>query len=344
MDFSISASLYLKIHSVEINEQRYELITKELTGDISEEEIKLLELEISKNIELRQKNEILKKFWFNSVPKPINHKIIQKTEKKLGFTGRAKFFASAGLIYKVAATVLLILSLGYIAYQNVNSETVVSLNEYVTLPGEVKEFVLNDGTKVWLNSKSILIASEPFVEENREVLLIGEGYFEVAHDKEKPFIIKSPNLKTTVLGTHLNVSDYPADLKSEVSLYEGKVELSDKNIPENKMVMKPGQKVSFSNDEKNFYIKSNELEKPAEWRDGILRFYDEDLISICQKLERKFMVQLFITDDEVGKLRFTASFDTEPLDKILKLLSEAHDFKTIKTTKAIIIKSINNNI
>ena len=100
----------------------------------------------------------------------------------------------------------------------------------------------------------------------------------------------------------------------------------------------------FANDEKNFYIKSIELEKPAEWRDGILRFYDEDLNSICQKLERKFMTKILISDEEIGKLRFTASFDTEPLDKILKLLSEAHDFKTIKTTKGVIIKSNRNNI
>jgi ferric-dicitrate binding protein FerR (iron transport regulator) len=108
--------------------------------------------------------------------------------------------------------------------------------------------------------------------------------------------------------------------------------------------MKPGQKVSFSNDENNFFIKSNELEKPAEWREGILRFYDEDLNSIAQKLERKFMTKVFITDEEVGKLRFTASFDTEPIYKILTLLSEAHKFKTEKTTNGIIIKSIKNNI
>jgi len=82
------------------------------------------------------------------------------------------------------------------------------------------------------------------------------------------------------------------------------------------------------------------LEKPAEWREGILRFYDEDLNSISLILERKFRTKIFIKDKEVGKLRFTASFDTEPLDKILNLLKEAHEFKTEKTTNGIIIKSI----
>jgi ferric-dicitrate binding protein FerR (iron transport regulator) len=329
---------------VEVSEQRYELITKELTGEISVEEKKLLDIEISESVELRQKKEILHKFWFNYFPKPLPNGIIRKTEKKLGLRIQPKPVLSFGFFYKVAATIFLAISLSYIAYLHYNPESSVTLNEYVVLPGEVKEFVLSDGTKVWLNSKSVLIASEPFVDENREVLLIGEGYFEVAHNAEKPFIIKTSSLITTVLGTHLNVSAYPGDLKTEISLYEGKVELAEKSRSENKLVMKPGQKVSFTNDENNFYIKANELEKPAEWREGILRFYDEDLNSITQKLERKFMTKIFITDEEVGKLRFTASFDTEPIDKILNLLSEAHEFKTIKTTNGIIIKSLKNNI
>ncbi len=328
---------------MEQDDQLYELITKELTSEISEDEKKLLDTEISKNIELRQKKSMLQYFWFNYFPKPLPNQIIKKTEKKLGFSN-TKSNIGFGAIYKIAATVLLVLSLGYIGYQNFKPKINVTLNEYVTLPGEVKEFVLSDGTKVWLNSKSVLIASEPFIDKTREILLIGEGYFEVVSNAEKPFIIKTSNLKTKVLGTHLNVSAYPGDIKTEVALYEGKVELSDKNRPNYSMVMKPGQKVSFTNKERNFHIKSNELEKPAEWREGIIRFYDEDLNSIALRLERNFMTRIFIADEQAGKLRFTASFDTEPLEQILKLLREAHEFTLEKTTNGIIIKSSKNNI
>jgi len=324
---------------VEVNELQYELITKELISEISEEEKQLLASELAESVELRQKKEILHKFWFNYFPKHLPNQIIKKTEEKLGFTRSTRSIINFGFIYNIAATVLLVLSLGYITYRHFNPETSVSLNEYVTLPGEVKEFVLSDGTKVWLNSKTVLIASEPFVDENREVLLIGEGYFEVAPNAEKPFIIKTSGLKTKVLGTHLNISAHPGDSKTEVSLYEGKVELSDKNRSENKIVMKPGQKVSFTNEGNNFYVKSNELEKPAEWREGIIRFYDEDLNSISKKLERKFMTRIFVADEQVGKLRFTGSFETEPLEKILSLFSEAHQFETENTTNGIIIKS-----
>ena len=329
---------------MEENDQPYKLITKELTSQISHEEKSLLENEYIKNPELFQKKEIIRKFWNYYFPPKIQNDIINKTEQRLGFIQHSKPVISIGFLYKIAVTILLVVSVGYIAYQHFNSDNKVSLNEYVTLPGEVKEFVLSDGTKVWLNSKSVLIASEPFIEDSREVLLIGEGYFEVTPNPDKPFIIKTSSLKTKVLGTHLNISAYPSDSKTEVSLYEGKIELAEKNSPSNKIMMEPGQKASFSHRENNFHVKSNELEYPAEWRNGILRFYDEDLNTIAQILERKFMTRIFITDKETGKLRFTASFDSEPLEKILTLLKEAHKFKILQTNNGIIIESFKNNI
>lgn len=329
---------------MELNEQQIILITKELNSDISGDERLILESELSENLELRQTKEILHKFWFNYFPKTQTHQIIQKTEVKLGFVSHSKSFFSFGFIYKIAATILLILSLAFIAYQQFKPSIETSLNQYVTEQGKIRSIVLSDGTKVWLNTHSVLIASEPFEDETREVLLVGEGYFEVAHNANQPFIIKTPSLETKVLGTHLNVSAYPGDDSMDVTLYEGEVELADAISPQNKLVMKPGEKTSFSINEKQFSSKQNYLEKPAEWRDGVLRFYDEDLNSIAKKLERKFVTRIFIIDDEVGKLNFTASFDTEPLDKILNLLSEAHRFKTIKTANGIIIKSFKNNI
>ncbi len=342
--FSHVCVFTLKKLTVGINEQQYELITKELISEISEEEKTLLETELSESIEFRQRKEILHNFWFNYFPKPLPNQIIRKTEEKLRFTGSFKSAINFGFIYKIAATVLLVLSLGFIGYRHYNPVFEASLNEYVSTPGEVKIIVLSDGTKVWLNSQSVLIATEPFVDDLREVLLFGEGYFEVTHDANKPFIIKTPFLKTKVLGTHLNISAYPGDRNMDVTLYEGKVELTDTHLPDNKLIMKPGERTSFSIQERNFYVENTDLEKPAEWRDGVMRFYNEELNSISKKLERKFMTRIFIMDDEVGKLSFTASFDTEPLDKILNLLSEAHEFKTLKTTNGIIIKSVKNNI
>jgi len=78
VDFSTSASLHLKKPAVEVNDRQYELITKELTSEISEEEKKLLDSELAASIELRRKKEILHCFWINYFPKPLPNQIISK--------------------------------------------------------------------------------------------------------------------------------------------------------------------------------------------------------------------------------------------------------------------------
>lgn len=326
------------------NNKLYHLLLNDLTSEISEEEKELLHNEISENPETGAKIQILRNYWHHCFPKAQPNQVIQKTEKKLGFTYHSKSRINSSIIYKIAAGLLLLISFSYLGYEYFRPATEVSLNEYMTNPGQVKNIILSDGTKVWLNAQSVLIVSEPFLNNTREVLLVGEGYFEVAHNPEKPFVVKTQKLKTKVLGTHFNISAYIDDSKHEVKLYEGKIELGAIDSPENKMLIKPGEKVIFNRDDNGFEIYVTDLGKPAEWRDGVIRFYDEDLYSIAKVLERRFNTKILVADDLVGNLHFTANFDEEPLDKIFELLKEAHDFKFTKLKDSIIIQSKKNNI
>ncbi len=114
--------------------------------------------------------------------------------------------------------------------------------------------MLADGTKVWLNSQSLLIASEPFTRENREVMLFGEGYFEVSHNPDQPFIVKTPMLRTKVLGTHFNISAYPNDQAQEISLYEGSIELSGLQTARKSLRVTPGEKVFYTHSDGEFNV------------------------------------------------------------------------------------------
>lgn len=156
--------------------------------------------------------------------------------------------------------------------------------------------------------------------------------------------MKTAQLSTRVLGTHFNMASYPGTKNTEVTLYEGKVELTDAESTSNKVVLKPGERATFSKEDKNFFVKDVDISKPAAWRNGCIYFYDEDLFAIAQKLEFKFQTQIIIVDEEVGKLRFTADFDKETLEEILKLLSEAHAFDFTKTQDGIIINKAKKHI
>lgn len=319
--------------------KNYELLLKKLSDDISEDEKHLLESELNKDQKLRSNFMSLLTFWRTFYPKNKSHNIIEKTEKKLGFTYQVSPETKNWNWLKVAAAILFIASLSFSAYHLLKPKQHITLNEYSCCSGEVKEITLSDGTKVWLNASSLLIASEPFVGDMREVTLFGEAYFEVAHNEEQPFIVETVNLKTKVLGTHFNVVAFPTDEVHEISLYEGKIQINSEIKEEENYILQPGDRAYFSLKSGKIDVVHTDLGKEAQWRDGILRFYDEDLFSITKKLERNFQSRIFIADSIVGNLRFTAEFEEESLEMIMKILSEAKEFDYKFTNNGVFIQA-----
>ncbi|WP_167608744.1 FecR family protein [Maribellus sediminis] len=319
-----------------INDKFYRLITKELTDGLSPEEANKLQQELEKDKSAEKRQKQISHFWKFFFPQTKQHNIISKTEKKLGFTyhsGREnKLWKRLG----IAATVLLVVSVGaYILTPRQHT----TLNEYRCDVGEQKKVVLSDGTQVWLNSISYIVANEPFIGDKREVILFGEAYFEVAPNPDQPFIVKTPMLSTKVLGTKFNIAAMNPHARQEISLYEGKVELITDNKAHQSIIMKPGEKAFFSPESGEIEVLRTTLGKPAQWREGILYLYNEDLFSIALKLERRFKTKIFITDPAVGRLRYTAEFENEPLERIIKILCEAKAFAYEKTEGGFIIKS-----
>src|SRR5690606_7625428 len=88
---------------------------------------------------------------------------------------------------------------------------------------EVKELLLSDGTKVWVNANSRLKYPKRFENDKREIVLEGEAFFKVKRDEQRPFIISSKGIRTTVLGTSFNISSYAGDEEVKVTVISGKV-------------------------------------------------------------------------------------------------------------------------
>lgn len=172
----------------------------------------------------------------------------------------------------------------------------VKYNTIVIPKRKEYQVLLPDGSKVWLNSESSLKFPVAFVGKTREVELTGEAYFEVAKNKEKPFIVTVNDTKIEVLGTQFNVNAYTSMINT--TLVEGSVKLNHKD---KEVVLKPGQSGINTND--RLIVRNADVEEITAWKNGYFVFRDESIQSIMEKISRWYDI-IVQYEGDVGQRAF----------------------------------------
>lgn len=198
---------------------------------------------------------------------------------------------------------------------------------------------LADGTIVYLNSGSTLRFPNSFNGmKTRNVELIGEGNFSVAKNSSQPFIVDVQKLLIKVLGTTFNVDAYPGNADIKIALVEGSIQLqqnSEKGIID-LMEMKPNMVAFYKQSEnKLFWKREKDLNKYTAWTDGKIVFSDDPVITVIQKLEHWYNVDIELADKKLEKYRFTGTFIDEPLEQVLSILNRTSkmEYKVIPAQK-----------
>lgn len=215
--------------------------------------------------------------------------------------------------------------------------TTTGLNSIETPRGGQYQVNLPDGTKVWLNAASSLTYPAAFTGQQRQVQLKGEAYFEVAKNKQMPFIVSSEKQKIEVLGTHFNVNAYADGEPVRTTLAEGSVRISLTQNPAEQGLLKPGQQSVAG---AHLKIVPVEVEEFLAWKEGLFMFNNENLGSIMKKVERWYDVQINFQEPVLAERRFSGSVSrfsqVSQLLKTLELTGSVH-FK-IEGRKIIVTK------
>ena len=263
---------------------------------------------------------------------------------------------------KIAATILLVGFIGFV-YQKYNSNTSDEPKTFAqvfkTKTGQRKKIILSDGTTVLLNAQSSLSVSKDFNEQLREVILTGEAYFDVAHNKDKPFQVHTAEFNINVLGTSFNVKAYPDEATSEATLINGLITMEAVNGNGGTITLKPSQKVTFYKTLPQVRAKNVLKSTPARpeitinhytlikdstivetaWTKNRIEIYDQDFDEIKGVLEKWFNVEIKFADPEIEKYRFTATFINENIEQVMSTLQKVENFKyEIKGNQVIISK------
>jgi len=210
---------------------------------------------------------------------------------------------------------------------NTNSSSASAFNTVRVPYGKRTQIVLTDGTKVWLNSGSSLIYPTQFEGSIREVFLTGEAAFDVAHDKTKPFFVKTKECDVRVLGTIFNVSSYPEDETVQTALLQGKVRITytKKGFLNNQELQEdltPGMIATINKDKKQLKVERKDVASILSWREGYFTFKSQSLNTILNKLSKYYKIQFIKGADLNLETNYSGSFAlNENLNSLATTLS-----------------------
>ena len=197
----------------------------------------------------------------------------------------------------------------------------MQFNKITTPRGGQYKIELQDGTMVWLNAASSLRYPVAFTSNKREVELIGEGYFEVAHNAAKPFIVHLSNgTQVSVLGTHFNINSYADENSIKTTLLQGSVLV--KQGGQQKELL-PGDQAEIGQNKFNVVHLAN-TDQIVAWKNGYFSFNDDNLESIMRQLSRWYNVEIAFPQG-VPNVLFSGE-----LDRNLKLEELLEVFSTLK--------------
>lgn len=238
--------------------------------------------------------------------------------------------------------------------------------------GSRASLFLPDGSKVVLNAGSKLTCSEGFGKTHRVLSLVGEGYFDVAKNKDLPFVVKAENISIRALGTEFNIKAYPEDRNVEAVLIHGSIQVdrinhNEKNAPP--VVLMPNQRLIYQKKADQFQVNvlveknTKEVVRPIQtikkanvtiegtdvdpviyttWKDPNWNILRMSLSDLAVELERKYDITVQFNSEILKDIQFTGTLRDESLEQILAAirLTSPIEYK-VKGKKVILTENKN---
>ena len=218
--------------------------------------------------------------------------------------------------YYAAASVLALLSFGAAYLYRIELLDIIDPVEMITYetgPGQQLSVRLPDGSKVWLNASTTLVAPDEFRRPTRDLHLSGEAFFEVQHDARKPFYVHTPGFYTRVLGTSFNVKAYPSDEQDLVwvTVATGKVAVGEEDSLSGQQELAklaPNDRGRYDRTTKVFIHDTIASAQITAWREGKLIFRQATLREMVNTLERWYGINIDVETRSTLECSFTADY------------------------------------
>jgi transmembrane sensor len=352
----------------------WNLIAKKLSEEATESDLRELEKLLRENPELHYPIQTIMDLWTSDTQfdqqeahEAFKRHVARMEDLKIDFKSDEDSPRKTSIVIKkivLLPALLVVIVVGALFFalrstgsstpivQNTNKVPEKILSQVSTKNGSKTNLILPDGTKVWLNAGSTITYDSSYGRALREVALSGEAFFDVVKNKEKPFIIHASKINIKVLGTQFNVRSYPTDNTTEASLIRGSIEVTFKDKPNDKVILKPNEKIVIDNgrnpDDVLESFRRNHPEKIHEmpgvgiekltyeyktgtiietsWVENKLIFQDESFEDLARQLERWYGVSIIFKNNKLKENRLTGSFKNETIRQALDALKFTASF------------------
>lgn len=245
--------------------------------------------------------------------------------------------------FRAAAVLAAAVLTAAIAYQltRIKDNTDPNVGKMLTEAGSpsVRNIWLPDGSQVVLQAGSHLDYPSVFNGDKREIYLDGEAWFDIKHDEQKPFIIRSGKVTTTVLGTAFTVRAWKDSSTVTVTVNRGKVQVSDGQKV--LATLTPNEQISF--DARTMEASKNTVDAQAvaAWKEQEYNWEDISLQDAVQDLQKRYNAVITLTGvNGNASCVFTASFRyDETLERVLDVICKINNATWVKKDNQYIIQN-----
>lgn len=257
----------------------------------------------------------------------------------------ATLLLAASVVMAISVSILIFYSQGMGSSGNQSKSTIVQ--ELSTKEGERATYVLSDGSRVILHAESLLEVPLEFSDDSREIFLQGEAFFEVKHDTSRPFIVRSENSQTKVLGTKFLIKAWENTSSSvEVLVTEGEVAVSkikrDQLEVENEVHIRENQLGIFHLDADPEVTSVTDMNWYLGWTIGKLDFDDRPFSEVITKLEKWYVIDIVLDDRSIGDLKLSAEFDySQPMTEVLEAIALSLEAEFERDNRTITFRYMN---
>jgi transmembrane sensor len=207
------------------------------------------------------------------------------------------------------------------------------VDRHYTMIGEERELALADGSRVYLNTDSVievrLRGSSRLVR-----LLKGEARFDVAHDPSRSFVVQASDATLRALGTDFNVRLRP-DL-TELTVISGRVAVRDGEAPTR--TVDAGTAAAIRNGAVALtHLERGQIARRVAWQSGIIEFRGETLGQVVEELNRYRTAPLVIGDSQLASIAITGTVRADRADRFVAALERRHGIRAIVGTDGAVM-------